>query len=107
MTTTLKESAVEEYERAHRNPPPVVFEYSHKLGIRNVSLYRHGTSLVQVVEADDLEASQIGLDGDPRALEFIEEMRALMEAPSSESGGWTEAVEIYRWDSEAGLVIRP
>ena len=107
MTTALKEGAVAEYERYHRDPPPEVFEYSRELGIRNVSIYRHGTLLVQVIEADDLDAGQIGLDADPRALEFIELMRTFMDSPASGSGGWTEAVEIYRWERDAGLLIRP
>lgn len=57
----LKQSALEEYDRRHRNLPVDVRESIERTGISQWLIWREGRMLHQIIECDDWEAARAEL----------------------------------------------
>ena len=53
----VRPERIEEYVRAHRAVWPEMLDALRSAGIRNYTIFRHGTQMFGYFEADDLEAA--------------------------------------------------
>ncbi len=99
QTLDLKDDPVriEEYLRHHRAVWPEVIDGLRAIGIRNMRMYRAGTRLFMLVEADDsFEPTRDyqTYTRNPRARAWDELMRTFQQpVPSARDGEWWTAME--------------
>ena len=75
MTVMLKDKPgiIEEYDRIHADPYPVVLEKGHQAGIRRLFIYRLRRQLFMFIETDDgfdIETSMAEALTDPEFMEW-------------------------------------
>ena len=99
---TLRDDAVDEYERLHVDPWPDVLDALRLANIRNYSIYRHGTLLFQTFEyrGDDFESDMETLAGSPVIQRWWDVCKPL-QVPLPDRGDdewWHDMAEIFRMD---------
>lgn len=97
----LRESAIEEYERYHREVWPEVLAAISRAGIRNYSIYRFETLLFSYweYEGDDYEGDLAAIDLVPECVQWNELMATLQEAvEGAEPRKWLALPEVFHLD---------
>lgn len=97
----LRESAIAEYERHHREVWPEVLAALRAAGIRTYSIYRHGTLLFSYWEYEgaDYEGDLAALDQVPVCIEW-NALMATLQAPidGGETPRWLPLSEVFHLD---------
>ena len=94
MTVMLKDKPgiIEEYDRIHADPYPVVLEKGHQAGIRRLFIYRLRRQLFMFIETDDgfdIETSMAEALTDPEFMEWDTLTWEMQEAQVIPSTGST------------------
>jgi L-rhamnose mutarotase len=83
----LKASAIEGYERDHKNVWPELLARLKEVGISDYSIFRRGQDLFLVMRVVNLEAAWQALENDPVNLRWQREMAKYFEpVPDLQSG---------------------
>ena len=90
----IRAGAVEEYTRLHREMSAELLAVHAKAGLRHFSIYRRGRDLFSYVEVDDWDAALACLAEEPRAREWAERMKTLLDDPLP----WPELKEVWHLD---------
>ncbi|KQR86375.1 hypothetical protein ASF96_08295 [Microbacterium sp. Leaf179] len=97
----LRESAIEEYERHHREVWPGVLVALSAAGIRTYSIYRYGTVLFSYweYEGTDYEGDLAALDLIPACIEW-NALMATLQVPveGAEEHRWLPLPEVFHLD---------
>ncbi|MFJ4036946.1 L-rhamnose mutarotase [Microbacterium sp. NPDC090007] len=98
---TLREEAIEEYERYHSAVWSDVLAALTRAHIRNYSIYRYGTLLFSYWEYDgeDYARDLAWLDTDPVSIEWVRIMQTFqVSVPEARPGQWLELPEVFHLD---------
>ncbi|WP_260856240.1 L-rhamnose mutarotase [Microbacterium sp. BH-3-3-3] len=97
----LRESAIEEYERHHREVWPEVLAAISAAGIRNYSIYRYGTLLFSYweYEGDDYEGDLAAIDQVPACVRW-NDLMATLQVPvdGARPRAWLPVPEVFHLD---------
>lgn len=96
----LRESAIEEYERYHREVWPEVLAAISAAGIRNYSIFRYGTLLFSYFEyvGDDFENDLAAIDVVPESIRWNDLMSTLQVPVEGSRAGWLTVPEVFHLD---------
>lgn len=97
----LRPSAIEEYERHHREVWPEVIAAISAAGIRNYSIFRHGTLLFSYweYEGEDYERDLAAIDLVPACARWNELMSTLQVAvDDAPPQRWLALPEVFHLD---------
>ncbi|MGB7433823.1 MAG: L-rhamnose mutarotase [Candidatus Acidiferrum sp.] len=75
----LKATAIEGYERDHKNVWPELLAKLKEVGISEYSIFRRGQDLFLVMQVDNFEAAWKTLENDPVNLRWQQEMAKYFE----------------------------
>jgi L-rhamnose mutarotase len=78
------------YIEAHRHVPPELLARYHDVGIRNTSIFLYEDLLFLYLECDDYDAAVVGLENDPREIEWQNLMNPMLDAD-----GYRECLDIF------------
>ena len=102
MTVMLKDSPgiIDEYERIHADPWPVVLDKGREAGIKRILIYRYGRQLFMLLEADDDFDIETGMDealACPEMIKWDKLTRDMQEALPGEPEGtrWVQMKEVH------------
>jgi len=97
----LREDAIDEYERHHRDVWPDVLAAISESGIRNYSIYRYGTLLFSYYEYEgtDFERDIAAIDDVPACIRWNELMSTLqVSVPEAKPRKWLPLPEVFHLD---------
>ena len=102
MTVMLKDSPeiIEQYDRIHADPWPVVLDKGRQAGIKRVFIYRFGRQLFMFLEADDAFDIETGMDEaltDPDMIKWDKLTREMQEPVPGEpkETRWVQMKEVH------------
>jgi L-rhamnose mutarotase len=93
----VRPERVEEYVHAHRHVWPEMLEALRGAGIRNYTIFRHGTQMFGYFESDDLEAAARYLAEREVSERWQDAMAELLEQRVPDSGP-PPLEEVFRLD---------
>lgn len=97
----LRESAIEDYERYHREVWPEVMAAISAAGIRNYSIYRFGTLLFSYweYEGENYESDLAAIDRVPECVRW-NDLMATLQVPieGAQPRSWTPLPEVFHLD---------
>ena len=96
-TLVIREEKIEEYERVHKAVWPSVLKAIKDAGVRNYSIYRHGTRLFAYFECDDPEKTIPAMKAGQQAAGWGDAMKDVV-APEVAAKGVQYMPEIFRLD---------
>jgi L-rhamnose mutarotase len=82
----VKPDKIDEYVEAHRNVWPEMLAALRAAGIRNYSIFRHGTEVFGYFEADDLAAAAAHMEAQDVSSRWQDAMAALLEERVPDAG---------------------
>ena len=85
----------DEYVEAHRKVWPEMLDALRRAGIRNYTIFRHGTQMFGYFESDDLEAASRFMAAHEVSARWQDAMAELLEARVPD-GGAPALEEIFR-----------
>lgn len=98
----VKLDRITEYEQIHAAVSPEVLELIHAHGIRNYSIFRHGTTLFSYFEyhGDDFEADMKAMSEHPVNRRWWDLTDPMQEPlPDRDAGEWWKTVpEVFHTD---------
>ena len=93
----VRPDRIDEYVEAHRAVWPEMLEALRGAGIRNYTIFRHGTQMFGYFEADDLEAASRHLAGQDVVPRWQDAMAGLLRERVPD-GGPPALEEVFRLD---------
>ena len=93
----VRPERIEEYVRAHRAVWPEMLDALRSAGIRNYTIFRHGTQMFGYFEADDLEAAARYLAEQDVSTRWQDAMADLLEQRVPDAGP-PVLEEVFRLD---------
>ena len=93
----VRPDRVDEYIRAHREVWPEMLAALREAGIRNYTIFRHGSQMFGYFEADDLEAAARHLERQDVSVRWQNAMAELLEQRVPDAGP-PPLEEIFRLD---------
>ena len=91
----VRPERIAEYVEAHRTVWPAMLDALRRAGIRNYTIFRHGTQMFGYFESDDLEASSRFMAQQDVSARWQDAMAELLEARVPD-GGAPALEEIFR-----------
>jgi L-rhamnose mutarotase len=91
----VRPERIAEYVEAHRKVWPEMLDALRRAGIRNYTIFRHGTQMFGYFESDDLEASSRFMAQQDVSAQWQDAMAELLEARVPD-GGAPALEEIFR-----------
>jgi L-rhamnose mutarotase len=82
----VRPERVDEYIRAHREVWPEMLAALREAGIRNYTIFRHGSQMFGYFEADDLEAAARRLEQQEVSARWQDAMADLLEERVPDAG---------------------
>ena len=93
----VRPERIDEYVEAHRKVWPEMLDALQRAGIRNYTIFRHGTQMFGYFESDDLEAASRFMARQGVSARWQDAMAVLLEARVPD-GGAPALEEIFRLD---------
>jgi L-rhamnose mutarotase len=93
----VRPDKIDEYVEAHRNVWPEMLEALRAAGIRNYSIFRHGTEVFGYFESDDLEAAARYMSEQEVNNRWQDHMAGLLEERVPDAGP-QPLEEVFRLD---------
>ncbi|HZT16217.1 MAG TPA: L-rhamnose mutarotase [Gaiellaceae bacterium] len=93
----VKPEKVEEYVEAHRNVWPELLDALRAAGIRNYTIFRHGSEMFGYFEADDLDAAARHMAAQEVNARWQDAMAELLDARVPDAGP-PALEEVFRLD---------
>ena len=91
----VRSERIDEYVEAHRKVWPEMLDALRRAGIRNYTIFRHGTQMFGYFESDDLEAASRFMAQQDVSARWQDAMAELLEARVPD-GGAPALEEIFR-----------
>ena len=91
----VRRERLDEYVEAHRKVWPEMLDALRRAGIRNYTIFRHGTQMFGYFESDDLEAASRFMGQQDVSARWQDAMAELLEARVPD-GGAPALEEIFR-----------
>ena len=91
----VRPERIAEYVEAHRKVWPEMLDALRRAGIRNYTIFRHGTQMFGYFESDDLEAASRFMAQQDVSVRWQDAMAELLEARVPD-GGAPALEEIFR-----------
>jgi L-rhamnose mutarotase len=93
----VRPDKIDEYVEAHRNVWPEMLDALRAAGIRNYSIFRHGTEVFGYFEADDVAAALRRMEAQEVNARWQDTMAGLLEQRVPDAGPPT-LEQIFRLD---------
>lgn len=93
----VRPDRINEYIQAHRAVWPEMLSALREAGIRNYTIFRHGTQMFGYLESDDLAAASRFMAAQQVSAQWQDAMAGFLEARVPD-GGAPELEEIFRLD---------
>jgi L-rhamnose mutarotase len=93
----VRPERIDEYVEAHRTVWPEMLDALRRAGIRNYTIFRHGTQMFGYFESDDLEAASRFMADQDVSGRWQDAMAELLEERVPD-GGAPALQEIFRLD---------
>jgi L-rhamnose mutarotase len=94
---SVRPEKIEQYIQAHKEVWPEMLQALRDAGIRNYTIFRHGTEMFGYFEADDLEAAANHLARQEVSTRWQNAMAALLDQRVPD-GGPPALEEVFRLD---------
>lgn len=98
LHTSVRETRVEEYERAHAAVPAQLTDAIRAADVTSWTIWRSGTDLFHVIDCADYGAMLAALNANPVNVEWQARMAELLDTPHDYSAAGGDAVLPVVWE---------